>query len=1310
MSEFTWAGDAFALRVAATLLHFVWQGLILAFVVGVAGVLLHRASARVRYAVNVVTLLAMVNCLPVTFAMLGDSTGDTIQSSVATAADPAETRTAHEFLTANDSTGIEHRRVEDTPNESSDDRKDASLREPTIAAERSSEAPLVPDSAAPPRSTQQLSDFFGTFSALASLLTWSYFLGVLFMTVRLAIGLRGGQSLRRHSTLVEDASLLAMVREQAARVGLRCAPAIAYCEQISIPIVIGIVRPMILLPATLVSGLSPDQLQALVTHELSHIRRYDLVVNLLQRMIEAVLFYHPAVWFVSRRISMERENVADDAVLAAGWPAIRYADALVRMAELSSTVRTSNVAIQVAALAASGSSSSEFKRRIVRLLNGSSSSQLRLSGSGIFAMALVTASLLMTPVVVQLAADDVPLDSSAVSATEDAEERKTNAAPDKPETSDAETEGPDKSEGPPRIVNGFVTGPGGAIAGVKATVTLSIVDEGSNDTFGLSVGTVVATLEYTTGENGRYKIVIPADLASNPLVRVRVNLTHPKFLGRQMGPLSASDFDGKRIGNDQPYWMGRQLARQAIKQSRLRKASHLTGRILLPDGTPAVGAKVKTATKYRAYSWKFHNADDYGASDKAVTDSDGRFSIVIDESASFTAMMPGQAPLLVDDLTKRIPIANGDSPTDFRLPASNRIKGRVVTAEGKPVPRAIVTATRDVKWSEFDMPLSFTISCASDELGYYELPPLPADKYRVWVRGQLTSESDPTACSEHMGKFLSIYLPEESTKFKTQPMELVFVQKSITLEQFSPFSTVDLQASPMVTLKVNVEFPDGTPDPNRQPDVGISGTINGGEWNGQYVKADDNGVAILRAPKGLEQAFIKTGLARHRSSDDAETEIGYAIHFKRLDEDVPGVTVIKPELANLKVKLTQFGDVTSENVKSPGRITISASYVRKGFREQSSDRQKIGLTGAMQSGQTEYRGTALPNEPIILTVGVREDGKQRTLHEEQLTLAPGEDRLHEITIRPGKPFTSKAKLEAAISRACGYLQARQRADGSWAGNNEGKGYTDGTTALVALALFEDGAASDTAVQNATQYLLNASPKMTKEIALQTIFLQRLGKPGAALYRRNLKWLVDAQIKVGPDAGGWGYQRRDKVDIAADGANSAYAILALVTVVARYPASSDEIPTDVWQRSMTWLLKMQHEDGGWGYTARGSKTTGSMTACGLAGLKALRSQLKVTPQIDEAIEKAERWLAKNWNSRRNFGGSSWPLFRLDWVCRALQDRPMLGEREWYPEVVEKVLASQQPDGSFSLSPSTSPIISTAFALDILRRRPVQQLGR
>lgn len=1319
MSGFTWAGDAFALRVALTLLHFVWQGLILAFVVLVAGVLLRRASARVRYSVNVITLLAMVTCLPLTFAMLGDSTPESgvfDASGVASANGSPVTDGAERQLPG---VGWE--------NHLGDRIRNLHRGVPVADYEkwRPQQAPervAIPgaSSASPPRTGSSESRWAlinvlnGTVMSWATFLTWSYFLGVLFMTVRLAVGLRGGQSLRRHSMLIADSSLLTMVREQSVKVGLRCAPAIAYCEQISIPIVIGIVRPMILLPATLVSGLSPDQLKALVTHELSHIRRYDLIVNLLQRIIEAVLFFHPAVWFVSRRISKERENVADDAVVAAGWPAVRYADALVRMAELSSTVRDSDVAIQVAALAASGSSSSEFKRRIVRLLNGSSSSQFRLSRSDVLAMTICTALLIVAPVTVQLFAEDLRVGAVASEVDEDSSEpdhRSANAVEEKP--ANVAESGPPKTRpddprpvASPRVVDGFVTGPSGAISNVSVTATLFIADDETNDSFVGLHGKIVKKIHYTTDKAGKYKIEIPAELAANPLTRVTVQLAHPKYLGRRIGPLAVSDFDGKRIGNNQSFWMGRQMAKQAIKRSYLRKARQLQGRILLPDGTPAAGAKVKTATKYRAYSWKRHSPDDYGASDEAITDQDGRFSIVIDDSASLTAIMPEQAPLIIDDLTKRIKLANGDLENDFRLPAAIRIKGRVVADNGQPVPRAIVTAKRAFDWNEFDMPLSYSTSCAADDLGYYELPPLPADDYTLSINKQLGSGSPVEVYNE----FLRASWRVERPAVELEPLDLVFVPQSVTLEPFTPGTTIDLRAAPMVTLKVAVEFPDGAPRKDRQPDVGISGTFNGKEWNGQYATADENGIATLRAPKGLEWAFIKTGLARHRRRDDAEVEIGQAIHFKKLDEDVSGVTVIKPALARLEVDLIQSFGVTSNEGQPPGRVSISASYVRQGFREQSSDRQRVGLTGAMQSGQSNYQATALPNEPIVLTVSVFNDGERTTLHEEQLTLAPGEKRVRKIRLVDGKLDEKKAPIEAAQSRAFSFLLNQQRADGSWTGGTDGSGYAAGTTALVSIALYDAGEKSDQAVQNATQYLLKASPTNTKEIALQTIFFHRLGKPGAALRRRNLKWLVDSQIKTGPDAGGWGYQK-NALGSRADGVNTAYAIRALAAVASHAENNADAIPDDVWKWSLTWLLTNQRGDGSWGYSGRGGNTTGSMTACGVAGLKALRSRVASTEKLEAAVRKGEAWLANNWSADSNPRSSAWPLFYLEWLCRSLRDTPQLGKRDWYAKVLATVLKAQQTDGSFALKTSTaSPAISTAFALEILRGRPVEELSR
>src|SRR5262249_40520541 len=150
------------------------------------------------------------------------------------------------------------------------------------------------------------------------------------------------------------------------KIGLRFVPVVAWCRRVSTPIVVGIVTPMILLPASLAGGLTADQLSALLTHELAPIPRLDLVVNLLPPGIETLLFFHPAVWYLSRQISRERENCCDDCVLAAGWQGTVYADALLRMAELC--IPCSAGAGTLATLSAAGARPSEFKRRVLRLL------------------------------------------------------------------------------------------------------------------------------------------------------------------------------------------------------------------------------------------------------------------------------------------------------------------------------------------------------------------------------------------------------------------------------------------------------------------------------------------------------------------------------------------------------------------------------------------------------------------------------------------------------------------------------------------------------------------------------------------------------------------------------------------------------------------------------------------------------------------------------------------------------------------------------------------------------------------------------
>ena len=83
----------------------------------------------------------------------------------------------------------------------------------------------------------------------------------------------GGHRLRRSAIPVRDERLLARIREQASRIGLKVAPVVAYCERVTIPVVAGVLRPMILLPIWLATEMDPEQVLVILAHEMAHIRR-----------------------------------------------------------------------------------------------------------------------------------------------------------------------------------------------------------------------------------------------------------------------------------------------------------------------------------------------------------------------------------------------------------------------------------------------------------------------------------------------------------------------------------------------------------------------------------------------------------------------------------------------------------------------------------------------------------------------------------------------------------------------------------------------------------------------------------------------------------------------------------------------------------------------------------------------------------------------------------------------------------------------------------------------------------------------------
>lgn len=93
--------------------------------------------------------------------------------------------------------------------------------------------------------------------------------------------------------------------------GVRRSVTLQIVEQLASPVTAGCWKPLVLLPAALLGGMPPDLLEALLAHEMAHIRHHDYLINLLQNLIETLLFYHPAVWWISHRLRIERELMAD---------------------------------------------------------------------------------------------------------------------------------------------------------------------------------------------------------------------------------------------------------------------------------------------------------------------------------------------------------------------------------------------------------------------------------------------------------------------------------------------------------------------------------------------------------------------------------------------------------------------------------------------------------------------------------------------------------------------------------------------------------------------------------------------------------------------------------------------------------------------------------------------------------------------------------------------------------------------------------------------------------------------------------------
>jgi len=335
-------------RLGWTLVHFVWQATAIGLILAIILKLLHKSSANIRYIIACI-VLALIVLIPAVTIMMINTPVYTVES---TKPIPVDLRKA----------GASAQAVVEIPQV---------------------ESPLAQVAATPRISLKH--KFIETVEPALPYIVVGWFIGVFGLSLWHLGGWTQLQRLRKQLVEQVTPTLKAKLQQLSNMLGIQRTIGLVESALVQVPTVVGHLKPVILLPASALTGLSSEQIEAILAHELAHIKRHDYLVNMLQTVVEILGFYHPAVWWISHKIRVERENCCDDLAVSISGDRVQYAKALTAMEE----IRASQPAL---AVAASGGSLFD---RIRRLLGKDSTNEVKLSWvPSVIAILLITSFLI----------------------------------------------------------------------------------------------------------------------------------------------------------------------------------------------------------------------------------------------------------------------------------------------------------------------------------------------------------------------------------------------------------------------------------------------------------------------------------------------------------------------------------------------------------------------------------------------------------------------------------------------------------------------------------------------------------------------------------------------------------------------------------------------------------------------------------------------------------------------------------------------------------------------------------------------------
>jgi beta-lactamase regulating signal transducer with metallopeptidase domain/HEAT repeat protein len=401
--------------VGWVLVHFLWQGAAIAVLLRLVFALLAPSRPVVRYALGCSALALMIAAPLMTAAMLA-------RPSVAAPAAASDGRFS-EFPVSDARPSDARSRLADA-------------RASNAAADAGAPGAGLANRAGRPEGQQGQARPQGAAgwtlppsirARVTATLPWlvgAWAIGVMLLSVRLAGGWWRTRALRTRGVEEMPDVCQRMAARLLARMRITRPVAFFVSSRVTAPIVFGHVKPVVLVPAAVLAGLSPSQLEAILLHELAHVRRHDYLVNLLQTVVETVFFYHPAVWWVSRQVRQAREECCDDIAVAACGDRKDYVEALLGLEQMRHAAAT------VALAATGGSLLARARRLLIDTEHEGTSPRLTASVIAIAVAALAMAGISMA-------------------ATEPVTSLKARTSPaSQPTQASQATQGPQASQGP----------------------------------------------------------------------------------------------------------------------------------------------------------------------------------------------------------------------------------------------------------------------------------------------------------------------------------------------------------------------------------------------------------------------------------------------------------------------------------------------------------------------------------------------------------------------------------------------------------------------------------------------------------------------------------------------------------------------------------------------------------------------------------------------------------------------------------------------------------------------------------------------